>query len=58
MRRRSRSVYLGCSLRAISSYSARWRSRTLERPAVAVALIANEFARTRQALRATMAQNV
>ncbi len=34
------------------------RSRTLERPAVAVALIANEFARTRQALKATMAQNV
>jgi signal transduction histidine kinase/DNA-binding NarL/FixJ family response regulator/HPt (histidine-containing phosphotransfer) domain-containing protein len=30
------------------------RSRSLERPAVAVALIANEFARTRQALRATM----
>ena len=34
------------------------RSRMLERPAVAVALIANEFARTRQALKATMAQNV
>jgi signal transduction histidine kinase/CheY-like chemotaxis protein len=32
------------------------RARSLERPAVAVALIANEFARTRQALRATMAQ--
>lgn len=31
------------------------RTRTLERPAVAVALIANEFARARQALRATMA---
>ncbi len=30
------------------------RSRSLERPAVAVALISNEFARTRQALRATM----
>jgi len=30
------------------------RARSLERPAVAVAVIANEFARTRQALRATM----
>ncbi len=34
------------------------RSRSLERPAVAVALIANEFARTRQALRATMTTGV
>jgi HPt (histidine-containing phosphotransfer) domain-containing protein len=33
------------------------RSQTLERPAVAVALIANEFARARQALRAHMAQS-
>jgi signal transduction histidine kinase/CheY-like chemotaxis protein len=32
------------------------RTQTLERPAVAVALIANEFARARQALRANMAQ--
>ncbi|MCC7248613.1 MAG: response regulator [Lysobacter sp.] len=30
------------------------RARSLERPAVAVAVIANEFARTKQALRATM----
>jgi signal transduction histidine kinase/DNA-binding response OmpR family regulator/HPt (histidine-containing phosphotransfer) domain-containing protein len=34
------------------------RSRSLERPAVAVALISNEFARTRQALRATMTTGV
>jgi signal transduction histidine kinase/CheY-like chemotaxis protein len=34
------------------------RARSLERPAVAVALIANEFARTRQALRATMTTGV
>ncbi len=33
------------------------RTQTLERPAVAVALIANEFARARQALRANMSQN-
>ncbi|MFZ5635991.1 MAG: ATP-binding protein [Pseudomonadota bacterium] len=33
------------------------RTQTLERPAVAVALIANEFARARQALRANMAQS-
>jgi signal transduction histidine kinase/CheY-like chemotaxis protein len=33
------------------------RARSLERPAVAVALVANEFARTRQALRATMIDN-
>ena len=33
------------------------RSQTLERPAVAVALIANEFARARQALRASMAKS-
>ena len=33
------------------------RTQTLERPAVAVALIANEFARARQALRAHLAQN-
>ncbi len=32
------------------------RTQTLERPAVAVALIANEFARARQALRANMSQ--
>jgi CheY-like chemotaxis protein len=32
------------------------RTQTLERPAVAVALIANEFARARQALRANMTQ--
>jgi signal transduction histidine kinase/CheY-like chemotaxis protein len=34
------------------------RARSLERPAVAVALIANEFARARQALRATMTTGV
>ncbi len=34
------------------------RARSLERPAVAVALIANEFNRTRQALRATMTTGV
>jgi signal transduction histidine kinase/CheY-like chemotaxis protein len=33
------------------------RTNTLERPAVAVALIANEFARARQALRANMSQS-
>jgi len=33
------------------------RTQTLERPAVAVALIANEFARARQALRASMAKS-
>ena len=33
------------------------RTQTLERPAVAVALIANEFARARQALRASMARS-
>ena len=33
------------------------RTQTLERPAVAVALIANEFARARQALRANMSQS-
>jgi signal transduction histidine kinase/DNA-binding NarL/FixJ family response regulator/HPt (histidine-containing phosphotransfer) domain-containing protein len=33
------------------------RARSLERPAVAVALVANEFARTRQALRAAMIDN-
>ncbi|TXH64827.1 MAG: sensor histidine kinase [Lysobacteraceae bacterium] len=33
------------------------RAKSLERPAVAVALIANEFARARQALRANMAQS-
>ena len=32
------------------------RTQTLERPAVSVALIANEFARARQALRANMSQ--
>ena len=32
------------------------RTQTLERPAVAVAVIANEFARARQALRANMSQ--
>jgi len=32
------------------------RMGTLERPAVAVAMIANEFARARQALRAAMSQ--
>jgi signal transduction histidine kinase/CheY-like chemotaxis protein len=33
------------------------RTNTLERPAVAVALIANEFARARQALRSNMSQS-
>ena len=33
------------------------RTQTLERPAVAVALIANEFARARQALRASMSSD-
>lgn len=33
------------------------RTQTLERPAVAVALISNEFARARQALRASMASD-
>ncbi len=33
------------------------RTQTLERPAVAVALISNEFARARQALRASMASS-
>ncbi len=33
------------------------RTQTLERPAVAVALISNEFARARQALRANMSQD-
>ena len=33
------------------------RTQTLERPAVSVALIANEFARARQALRASMSQD-
>ncbi len=33
------------------------RAKSLERPAVAVALVANEFARARQALRSTMGQS-